>query len=544
MAHTPLLSSIIRLARQYREACKLGIPLAAVEEQGEGGRHKTSGFTRRRFLAGSLVAMAGLALPRCAFGSLSKQPKIVIVGAGIAGLNCALTLADKGLCAGLYEASSRIGGRMFSNNKGYWSEQQVTEWCGELIDSNHTTIKALASRFGLALDDLVGSQPSGAEDIFYFNGQYYSGADAVKDFQPVFDSVQDDLKAAHESTTYQSSTPTGRNLDDMSLWAWIESRVPGGHGSRLGQLLDVAFTVEYGADTTEQSALNLVYTLSGSDHSFEIFGASDERFHIKGGNQQLPESVAAHLARIGVPVKTGIRLTALREASDGRYRLSLEKGAAHTEVLADLVVLTIPFAVLRTLDYSGAGFDGLKEKAIQNLGRGKNAKLQLQFTERLWNTRGPWGRSTGTTFASCGYQNTWEPTRGQGGRSGILNDYAGGTTVDRLNTKTPFMQMSKRVLRKDATSFLQAVTPVFPGLAPLWNGKATISIPHLSPLLNYAYSYWKVGQYQSFAGYEKIRQRNVFFAGEHTSLSYQGFMEGAAQEGQRAAQEILSQLGL
>ena len=79
----------------------------------------------------------------------------------------------------------------------------------------------------------------------------------------------------------------------------------------------------------------------------------------------------------------------------------------------DEIVLTIPFAVLRALDYSGAGFDGLKDKAIQNLGRGTASKLQLQFTERLWNTRGPWGSSTGTTFASCGYQNTWEPTRGR-----------------------------------------------------------------------------------------------------------------------------------
>jgi monoamine oxidase len=119
----------------------------------------------------------------------------------------------------------------------------------------------------------------------------------------------------------------------------------------------------------------------------------------------------------------------------------------------------------------------------------------------------------------------------QGGRSGILNDFAGGSTVHRLNTKAPFARMSKQVLRKDAKSFLNSVTPVFPGLAPLWNGKATISIPHLLPLFNCAYSYWKVGQYQSFAGYEKIRQKNVFFAGEHTSLNYQGYMEGGCPRG-------------
>ena len=145
-------------------------------------------------------------------GDPSKQPRIAIVGAGIAGLNCALTLADKGLCAHLYEASSRTGGRIFSNNKGYWSDQQVSEWCGELIDSNHTTLKKLVDRFGLTLDDLTTSRPPGAEDTYYFNGHYYPRADAVKDFQTVFAAVQDDLKAARESTTYQSSTP----LDGLS----------------------------------------------------------------------------------------------------------------------------------------------------------------------------------------------------------------------------------------------------------------------------------------------------------------------------------------
>ena len=544
MAHTPLIRSIIRLAGHYREARKLGLTLAAVEERRAAERPQTTGLTRRRFLAGSLAGVAGLAMPRWVLGGPSKQPRIAIVGAGIAGLNCALTLADKGLRAHLYEASNRTGGRIFSNNKGYWSDRQVSEWCGELIDSNHTTLKKLVDRFGLALDDLTASQPPGAEDTYYFNGHYYPRADAVKDFQAVFAAVQDDLKAAHESTTYQSSTPAGRALDNMSVWSWIESRVPGGHQSRLGQLLEVAFTIEYGADTVEQSALNLVYTLSGSDQAFEIFGASDERYHIAGGNQKLTDSVADHLARMGVPVQTGMALTALRQTSDGRYRLTLTRGAWHTEVSADIVVLTIPFAALRTLDYSGAGFDSLKAKAIQDLGRGRNAKLQLQFTQRLWNMPGPWGRGTGTTFASCGYQNTWEPTRGQAGQSGILNDYLGGSTVDRLNAKTAFGRMPKRELRQDAKAFLNSISVVFPGLPSLWNGKATISIPHLSPLFNCAYSYWKVGQYQSFAGYEKVRQKNVFFAGEHTSLNFQGFMEGAAQEGQRAAEEILNQLGL
>jgi monoamine oxidase len=193
-------------------------------------------------------------------------------------------------------------------------------------------------------------------------------------------------------------------------------------------------------------------------------------------------------------------LAALRETPDGRYRLSLEKGVSSTEVVADFVVLALPFAVLRTLDCSGAGFDGLKQKAIHNLGRGRSAKLQLQFTKRLWNEHGPWGCSTGTTFTSCGYQNTWEPTRSQRGDGGILNNFTGGTHVEQLTTKKVFLQMPSSTLHEDAKSFLQAANSVFPGLPRLWNSKATISIPHLWPLFNCSYSYWRVGQYQSIAG--------------------------------------------
>jgi monoamine oxidase len=79
---------------------------------------------------------------------------------------------------------------------------------------------------------------------------------------------------------------------------------------------------------------------------------------------------------------------------------------------------------------------------------------------------------------------------------------------------------------------------VFPGLAAEYHGKAQLSLPHLDPHYGCSYSYYRVGQYRRFAGYEKVRQRNIHFAGEHCSLEYQGFMEGGASEGLRAANEV------
>ena len=83
---------------------------------------------------------------------------------------------------------------------------------------------------------------------------------------------------------------------------------------------------------------------------------------------------------------------------------------------------------------------------------------------------------------------------------------------------------------------------MFPGGTTKWNSRAASSLPALDPNLGASYSYWRVGQYTSFAGYEKARQGNIFFGGEHCSLDYQGFMEGGAAEGARAATEILDQL--
>ena len=78
------------------------------------------------------------------------MPRIGIVGAGIGGLTAALTLQDAGVPATIYESSGRVGGRMFSNTT-FWGGQ-ISEWCGEFINTNHVTVRSLAARFGLPLD--------------------------------------------------------------------------------------------------------------------------------------------------------------------------------------------------------------------------------------------------------------------------------------------------------------------------------------------------------------------------------------------------------
>ncbi len=181
---TPLLGALRSFFRDVQIANARGVSVGALREvramRAELARRR--GVSRRTFLTTAGATAAAMAVPR--FSLAARAPTVVIVGGGIAGLNCALELADAGIRSTVYQASGRIGGRMFSNNS-YWAANQVTEWCGELIDTSHTTVRKLAKRFDLGLDNLLGVQPPRSDDIYYFSGRYYPKNQADRDFGAV-----------------------------------------------------------------------------------------------------------------------------------------------------------------------------------------------------------------------------------------------------------------------------------------------------------------------------------------------------------------------
>jgi monoamine oxidase len=212
----------------------------------------------------------------------------------------------------------------------------------------------------------------------------------------------------------------------------------------------------------------------------------------------------------------------------GTVTLTFRQGKRTTTQTADKVVLALPFSILRSsVDFSGAGFKPLKQTAIRELGMGTNAKLHVQFTDRHWQGLG----CNGETFADRGYQNTWEESRAQAGRSGILVNYTGGSVGASFGSGSPASR---------ARQFLAQLEPVLPGITAKWNGRATVDFWLGNPWTKGSYSFWKVGQYTSFAGVEREPEGNVHFAGEHTSVDFQGYLNGAVETGQRAAQELLS----
>jgi monoamine oxidase len=490
-------------------------------------------LTRRDLLKVTGLALGGALLGgtlRAQSFSAFASPRIGIVGAGIAGLVAALTLQDAGVNCVVYESSARIGGRMHSNHT-FWRDGQTSEWCGEFIDTVDHTIRSLAARFGLTLVDVNAAEPRGSVDTNYFLDGYYTDAELNHDMKQVTPILVEQNQAIGPVVVYNNYTAAGYYFDHLSAYDWIETYVPGGHSSRLGKYLDVATVTENGLDTTQQSSLNLIFPLD-----------SDERFHIQNGNQQLPAAIAASLPQ--GTVRFAWRLAAIAADGDGKVTLTFFTASGLRSEVFDYVILALPFSVLRGLDYNQARFDPLKEQAIQHLGYGTNSKLVLQFDDRYWNGRGAWpGISDGFIQTDLAFQSAWDSSRAEPGRDGLLTDYTGGAEGASYRPSGPYTtSRGSTITAGYAQQFLDQLNVVWPGVSKHYTGLASLSYPTGDPNLLGSYSTYKVGQYTAFGNYERVPQGRIYFAGEHTSYDFQGFMEGGAQSGARAAGEVLAVL--
>jgi monoamine oxidase len=529
MAHSPLLNKFLAIGRLVAQTPDPELDLEAALRQD---------CSRRQFIkqAAALGVGAGLAgLPAMADAMTYKSARIAIVGAGLAGLRAAYELKKAGINATIYEANpSRIGGRCFSNTTSFG--QNVTENGGELIDTSQTNIQKLAAELGLILDDCGSWQDAlGLEELYHVNGHLYTAAQAFNDFKLMANQLNQDRAHAPFPQTWNNCTVRGLELDRMTVAQYIAAYAPGGAESDFGKVLNIAYTIEYGAETSEQSAYNLVSLLGYSNttthgsNSFYLFGTSDERFHIRGGNDQLVTRMAATLAP--GQIELGCELKRLVLNSDNTYSLAFKSAAGNRTVVADHVVMAIPFSILRSsVDFSGARFDGRKVTAINTMPIGNNCKFQLQFNRRIWHDY----KLSGETYSDLGYQDTWEATRAQPTTTACINNFTGGATA------LAYSEVSD--LNAQAKFFLAQWERLVPGCTAQWNGKVVLNNWPKNPWTRGAYGYYAPGNYSSFVGYEGTRQFNCHFCGEHTSLVAQGYLEGAVETGQRCAKEIMDDL--
>jgi monoamine oxidase len=364
--------------------------------------------------------------------------------------------------------------------------------------------------------------------MFFFDGAAYSTAEVDRDFDAVRPRIARDAKIIGDDLpTYDKHTPEQRRLDRMSAAEWIDTRVPGGRGSRLGQLLVNAYGEELGGDPDEISAITVVSLLAGSPADrFSPYEESDQRYHVRGGNDQ----IVTKLAEKAGDIETRSRLVALSRRGDGRYRVVILRDGAEREEIADRVILTVPFTLLRAVDLRNADFGARKMRSINELGMGRNTKLQLQFADRFWRN----GAGNGEYRLRGSFQTTWEVTRAQPGNAGILNFFSGGSAAVAAGLSG---------IDAQAATSLAELSRFAPASEAAWNRRVIRNAWDRNPWSLGSYALIKPGQYTSFYGVEAEARGHVYFAGEHTSLESQGYLNGGVESGMRAAGEVLKSLG-
>jgi monoamine oxidase len=482
-------------------------------------------LSRRRFLEAGASLTALATVPAFACSARHPQsvgaPRIAIVGAGIAGLTLAYRLGQAGVRTKVFDSWNRVGGRMFTA-RGKWSDGQLTELGGELIDTEHVALRGLVTELGLTLDPILETPGNGVrQDSWFFDGRLLSDAEIVEAFRPVAPRLQADAGKEHDETEFA-------RLDRLGLGNYLDGILE--LAPVLRKLLEVAYVGEFGRELAEQSAWNLLWLIDSEEPDpFRVYGDSDEAFHVHGGNDQITTQLASRLAS---PVELGHRLLSVVETAGGAFRLAFDRGggSSHEEEF-DHVAFALPFTRLREVALP-ATLPAKKREVIESLGMGTNAKLMAQFNERVWRTR---HHASGSATTDNGLQLVWETSRGMSGNAGMLTIFAGGHVGERLGDGSLESQIQSR---------LPALDQIFPGTAAAY-------IPGSAVLMHWptvehtrgSYSCYLPGQ-ASFSGSEGERVGNLHFCGEHTSADFQGYMNGGAESGERVATAIIDELGI
>jgi monoamine oxidase len=179
MGRTPLFRRVRRALALARGANSSSMPTGECVDRFIFERAQS----RRQFLRASATLSTLASFPALACSVRhpvsSGAPRIAVIGAGIAGLTAAYRLGRAGLSTQVFDSWNRVGGRMFTA-RGKWTDEQLTELGGELIDTGHHALRRLAEELGLTLDPILETAGNGVrQDTWFFDGRRVSDAEIV-----------------------------------------------------------------------------------------------------------------------------------------------------------------------------------------------------------------------------------------------------------------------------------------------------------------------------------------------------------------------------
>lgn len=487
-------------------------------------------ISRRRFIssmtkAAAVIGTVGL-YEACKPVNKKSQPVIAIIGGGIAGLHAAYILKNAGYIAQVYEGSPRTGGRIRSVD-GMMGEGLWTEMGGEFIDSDHEDMLNLARHFELPLIDRRSPSEMNLEEFaYFFNKKHYGLNDVLEALKPVSAQIQNDIDSLSDDITFEKHSPSDIRLDSLSIAEYLNGL---GIKGWFSDFINASYTAEYGLDLSEQSAINFLSIFDpGNGKEYKLYGDSDERFSVQGGNQKICDALTNELQD---QVLEEHMLTAISQNDDNRYQMFFQVGGkGEVGAVADIVLIAIPFTLLREVDIK-VPLPEWKTNAIKNLGYGTNSKLFVGVNNRIWRQQG----YTGYAFSDTAMGNGYDHTEMQGNNQGI-----GGYTIF-LGGKTGIIDGAADTVELQK-KYVPALDQVFPGVSEQFNGNFQKWNWPAYSFSKGSYVAYRPGQYTTMSGAQFKPVGNLYFAGEHCSYEFQGFMNGGAETGRKAAELIITKL--
>jgi monoamine oxidase len=429
-----------------------------------------------------------------------RGTSVLVAGAGLAGLTAARELTKQGAGVIVVDARDRVGGRVLTTREPFLHGEHA-EAGADLIDESQTEICKLISAIGLRTAKIL---PGGFTPVQQIGGRRRIGGKRA--WQELERRVQPEVRAFCVSEQRWDGG-VAASLARESVAQWLDRiRAP-------KRLRDVAVGLRgfFLADPDDLSLLALA-----DQFAEEGAPGGEKMFRIVGGNDRLPVLLAKAL---GPRVRLRTILRRITQTGRG-VTAALESDGRIEEARADYLICALPATTLRDITFAPALPEPFRT-ALTHLKYGAATKTALQFTRAPWRKRGT-PRGFGTPFPIGAVWDGNEEQRGSiltllagGGASAATRAMLAAEGPDRLVRELSWLDLRKTQLIAWST-------------------------------MSWEHEEWSRGGYAFFDPQFPPSQRyslarpfeRVFFAGEHTSLRWQGYMNGAVETGLRAAEEV------
>jgi monoamine oxidase len=445
---------------------------------------------RREFLKTLGIATAGPMLAPAVF-SQRRQHSAVIIGAGFSGLAAAFKLKNAGWKVTVLEARDRIGGRVLSHK--FKDTDLVCELGAEWVGESHERIKALCRDFNIPL------QRHQFDDYLMRDGRVYRPGEWS--FSPQAKAAFEKLIKGYDRLTLAQKT----KLDRYDWWNYLEKV-----GFNEDDLLirDLMDSTDFGESIRHVSAFAALAEYAESSPHNEM------DYKMTGGNSRLAEEFAK---RIG---QENIRLNSpVVEVKQSRGIVSAR--TATENLHCDAVICTAPIQSLLKIKFDPP-LPVAQRSAAEQLTYARICKNSVLYDERFWKAE---NFSLVSDTTSHYY---FHSTQDQPGRQGILTAYAIGEKADVLASQSDQRRM--KIVAGDMSDFNADSPRLARGIASYaWQR---------DPFTDGAYALYRPGQWFGLRPILRRPHGKVLFAGEHLA-DWQGFMEGAIETGETAAQHLI-----